>query len=338
MNVRRIRPEDAKDFRELRLRALQTDPDAFESSYDREVDRPMQAWETWAALSSEGPDQAMFVAEVDDELVGLAGAFRTEDRPREMHLIAMWVDPAQRRRGIARELTRVILVWARRSDADEVVLWVVDGNEGARRLYEDAGFTPTGRSMPLTSNPDLIEHELVRSVGHGLRMPDGYADLEPMDVAERRSFVEWVMADRTTRLMDREDLPHAEATARVRARISEMLNAPAGTSHHFFTITAGMRREPHGWLWMIERRRDGSRIMTLEEVVVFEDFRGAGLAASAVESALVHTEFLGITTVETRIPIDHAAALRIAEGSGFVETSRTDVEVLLRCDIIPGPR
>jgi GNAT superfamily N-acetyltransferase len=337
VNVRRIVVDDAGRFRDLRLRALGNDPNAFASSYEREVDRPMDAWETWAALSSEGPDQAMFLAEIDGELVGLAGAFREQEHPRTMHLIAMWVDPAYRRRGVARALTGEIVRWARRSDTDEVVLWVVGDDNGARRLYEDAGFEATGESMPLPSNPELTEYEMVRSLGTRLRMPDGYVDLIPMDPAERRAFVEWVVADRTARLMDTAGLPIGEAAQMVRARISEMIDTP-GTFHHFSNIAAGMSRDTHGWLWMIERRRDGSRFVVIEEVVIFDDFRGRGLAASAVDSAILETEIKGIRVVEASIPADHEIALRIAGTCGFVETGRTESEVTVRLDIVPGPR
>jgi GNAT superfamily N-acetyltransferase len=336
VNVRRIRVEDTDAFREVRLRALVADPDAFASSYEDEVNRPTETWETWAALSSTGPDQVMYLVDVDGDPVGLAGAFRLEDNPRRMHLISMWVDPAHRRGGIGRALTDAIVAWARRSDADDVVLWVVGTNEGARRLYEEAGFAATGKSMPLPSNPELIEHEFVRPLGQRLRMPDGYAELEPLDIGGRRAFVEWVMADRTARTMERTGVAFAEASQRVRARIGEMIDAPPGTSHHFYALTAGTDREARGWLWMIERRRDGTRVMAIEELVVFEEFRGYGLAAAAVDDAILQTEMMGIPTIEASIPIDHPLARRIAEACGFTEIDRTASEISMRFDVPIG--
>lgn len=336
MNIRRIRVEDSKEFRELRLRALAADPDAFASSYESEASHPMDTWETWAALSSDGPDQTMYLAEVDGELVALAGAFRLEDNPRRMHLISMWVDPAHRRSGIGRALTNTVVAWARQSDADDVMLWVVDDNDGARRLYEDAGFVATGNSMPLPSNPGLIEHELVQSLNQHLRMPDGYVDLEPLKAGERRAFIEWIVADRTARAMDAEGRSLVDASQRVRSRVSELIDAPPGTSHHFFALTAGMDRETRGWMWMIDRRRDGARIMRIEEIVVFEDFRGVGLAAAAVDAAILHTESVGITTIEASVPIANSTARRIAESCGFVEIERSESEVSVQLDVIAG--
>ena len=151
--VRRIRPDDAATFRDVRLLALQTDPTAFGSSYEREVDRPFESWQTWAATTSAGNDQVMLVADAGDRLVGLAGAFRIEQKPRSLHLIAMWVEPEMRGKGLGRQLTAGVIEWARNADADELGLWVVDGNDVARRLYENHGFVATGRVQPLPSHP-----------------------------------------------------------------------------------------------------------------------------------------------------------------------------------------
>lgn len=328
--VRRIEPADVDIFRELRLRALRSDPDAFASTYEHEASRPLDTWQTWVALSAQGPDQSMFLAEVDGVPAGLAGAFRDEHAPRTMHLIAMWVDPAHRGKGIGRDLTDAVLTWARGADADDVTLWVVDGNAGARSLYEQAGFVATGESQPLPSNPSLVEHRMVFDLETALRMPDGYVDLMPMSGAELRAFIEWVIADRTARLIEREGLPHTEAADSVRARIIEILDGAPGTSQSFFTLRAGTDPDPRGWLWMSERRQDGSRFAVIEDLVVFEAFRGRGLAPSAVDAAVEAADLLDIPTVEARIPVEHTVARRLAASCGFVEVMTSSTEVVVR--------
>ena len=280
----------------------------------------------------------MFVAEVGSAVIGLGGAFRLEEHPRVAHLIAMWVDPAHRRSGAGRALTEAVLDWARRADLDEVMLWVVGENEAARRLYEHAGFGATGESQPLPSNPALVEHQMVVRLGTGLRMPDGYVDLEPMTRAEIRAFLEWAIAERAGRLVDADAMPYAQATQVVRSRIAALLDSPAGTSHLFFTLRAGMDPESRGWLWLTERRRRGTRFAVIEDLVVFEDFRGRGLAASAIESAILHVETTGIRTIEASIPVHNATAIRIAESCGFVELDRDTSEIHVRLDIAPSGR
>lgn len=64
-----------------------------------------------------------------------------------LHRIA--VDPSRRGEGIGTELVRAALGWARGTLSRVIVLNVRPANEGARRLYEREGFTPTGHDLHL---------------------------------------------------------------------------------------------------------------------------------------------------------------------------------------------
>lgn len=63
--VRRIRTGDGPLLRDVRLLALQTDPDAFGSSYQREVDRSDDQWEDRAARAATSDDQFLDVGSHD---------------------------------------------------------------------------------------------------------------------------------------------------------------------------------------------------------------------------------------------------------------------------------
>jgi GNAT superfamily N-acetyltransferase len=89
---------------------------------------------------------------------------RLEGEPLRGHLLGMWVDPASRRQGVARALIERAAGWATSRGAGELVLWVVDRNTAARRLYEAAGFQPTGDHQPLPSRLELTESELRRKL------------------------------------------------------------------------------------------------------------------------------------------------------------------------------
>ena len=77
----------------------------------------------------------------------------------------MWVSPTQRRAGIAAKLVQAIVGWARETDATTVELWVTRDNDAAERLYEAAGFRPTGEHQPLPSDPCKDELRMRRVLG-----------------------------------------------------------------------------------------------------------------------------------------------------------------------------
>ena len=162
--IRRVKPEDAALLRETRLRALQESPAAFGTSYAEEYERPDEWWERWSSGASAGSDEALFFAEPDGDVQGIAAGYRAEGSSR-VHLISMWVDPSHRRTDLGRALGEAVVEWAEATEAAETSLWVVDGNSPARRLYESMGFVDTGDSQPLLTNPSLIEHRMVKRLG-----------------------------------------------------------------------------------------------------------------------------------------------------------------------------
>jgi GNAT superfamily N-acetyltransferase len=154
-----IRPTTEDDWelvRDVRLRALADAPAAFGSTLVRERDRAEAEWRQWAGRGRSG-DGVMFVADDGDRFVGLAGGYHEEDRPDAVHLVSMWVDPAQRGDGLGRRLVEAVVDWARREGASVVNLWVTDENEPAISLYRSCGFRPTGDTQMLPSNPTLGE-------------------------------------------------------------------------------------------------------------------------------------------------------------------------------------
>jgi ribosomal protein S18 acetylase RimI-like enzyme len=162
VEARRARAADWEALRQLRLRALADAPDAFASTLDAEVAFPA---ETWRRRAEGGPASATFIAGQDGVDVGLAGVFAEPGPPGRMHLISMWVDPRHRRQGVARALIDLVIGWAAERRASEVVLWVADQNDAARRLYDRLGFRPTGECQPLPSNPARSESRMRLPLG-----------------------------------------------------------------------------------------------------------------------------------------------------------------------------
>ena len=140
MMVRLLGPADATLYRALRLRALRDHPDAFTSSYAEERERPVEAAAQRLAA------HAFWGAYRHAELWGMVGLER-EPRARNRHkatVMGMYVAPEARGQGVARALLDALLRHARANGVESLVLTVTEGNAGAQRLYEAAGFRSFG--------------------------------------------------------------------------------------------------------------------------------------------------------------------------------------------------
>jgi ribosomal protein S18 acetylase RimI-like enzyme len=141
--VRALSSEDWKVLRDVRLAALLDSPDAFGSTYEESRLRPEAAWRTWPTRGQ------AFMAWRNGEPVGLVGIGAHWDVETATHedgtcdLIAMWVAPHARGAGIADQLIRSALDWARAAGVPAVDLEVADGNARAERVYARHGFVRT---------------------------------------------------------------------------------------------------------------------------------------------------------------------------------------------------
>jgi GNAT superfamily N-acetyltransferase len=147
----RMGPDDWLEWREIRLRALTVDPDAFGSALERE-----QGWSEadWRRRLADRHDR---VARLDGVAVATAGWFVRE--PGWGDVVAMWVDPAHRGQGLGRLLLDSTVADVRAAGL-RVRLWVADGNP-ARAMYERAGFVATGERAPVRPGATLRKSLLV---------------------------------------------------------------------------------------------------------------------------------------------------------------------------------
>jgi ribosomal protein S18 acetylase RimI-like enzyme len=139
VNIRRATADGWEASRDIRLRALADSPDAFMSTLDVESRFGGEVWKSRLESS-----YTAFAIE-DATVVGVGALI---DDPHESHsreIVAMWVDPAFRGRGIASALVDHLVQVARSERVSAVALWVADGNEPARRVYARRGFVATGQ-------------------------------------------------------------------------------------------------------------------------------------------------------------------------------------------------
>lgn len=153
--VRATTLDDWQAMREIRLQALRDAPDAFASTYAREIAFEPAEWHRRTTRDGS------FLAYLDNgELAGLAGGF--EEEPGVVELISMFVRPQARGYSVGEALVDAVAAWATNRNAASVHLWVTETNKPALRLYERCGFTATSERQPLPSNPAIGELGMTR--------------------------------------------------------------------------------------------------------------------------------------------------------------------------------
>jgi ribosomal protein S18 acetylase RimI-like enzyme len=163
MNVIQLDPTDGahvKQFREIRLRALQTDPTAFGSDYERELAFNDDAWQgrlagfaghpgaVFAAVSTATPTGTDEPAGAPVGIVGVGMPERTDAA-----IWGMWVAPEGRRRGVAAQLLDTAESWAVQSGAQTATLWVHRANDRAQALYKSRDYELIGPDDPVAHVP-----------------------------------------------------------------------------------------------------------------------------------------------------------------------------------------
>jgi len=134
-------------YRSVRLRALETDPDAFGSNATRESAFDDETWQQRVAGFAGRPG-AIFVARLAAALqlpataataVGVVGIGEAGG-PGDALLWGMWVAPTARGQGVSAQLLDAAHAWARDRDVATITLWVRRTNDPAAHLYARAGY------------------------------------------------------------------------------------------------------------------------------------------------------------------------------------------------------
>ena len=100
--ITRLPVERWPEYRELRLRALETDPQAFGQSWEEATNYPDDRWRQRLIDAEAGKGWLVF-AEREGRLIGMSGAYQwPEDvEANRAMVIAVFVEPEARGRGSA---------------------------------------------------------------------------------------------------------------------------------------------------------------------------------------------------------------------------------------------
>ena len=155
--IRKLEEKDWRIFSEIRLRALQTDPEVFGSTYEREADFTEAEWRT----RLNDPDSEIFAVFDDDEPVGMTGvAVDRNDPSRKTALFwGSWLRPDARGRGLSKLLYGSRIDWARNHPGVErIIVSHRESNVASKFANQKFGFVATHKSEK-TWNDGVTERE-----------------------------------------------------------------------------------------------------------------------------------------------------------------------------------
>jgi ribosomal protein S18 acetylase RimI-like enzyme len=142
--VRRARVGDALVMGGVHVRAWQS---AYRGQMPDEYLDGLSAQERaqmWSDTLARHDDSRAIVVVHDGEVVGFAAVGPAADAPSTGELYSINIEPDRWGRGYGRALLAQAEVELASLGYDEAVLWVLPGNERARRFYEATGWAPDG--------------------------------------------------------------------------------------------------------------------------------------------------------------------------------------------------
>jgi ribosomal protein S18 acetylase RimI-like enzyme len=143
MKTQTLLPFQWQEYKEIRLRALKTEPQAFLSPYEKEAAYPDEKWKQRLETAGKGRSWVFFAKNEEDRLVGIVGAYRDDD-DLQNHSAQVWglyVDRETRGKGIGKALmTKVLGELESDPDIKTIILEVNTDQEIAKKIYEFFGF------------------------------------------------------------------------------------------------------------------------------------------------------------------------------------------------------
>lgn len=139
VTIKKLTINDLEDFKTIRLSALFNAPQMFGSTYEREVNQPLEFF------SYPIENYAVFAAYVENKVVGLT-VFSQNTGMKDKHkaqITSVYVLPEFRQKGIANQILNEVLRYGKQH-AEQILLSVVESNESAIKLYKKHGFQVYG--------------------------------------------------------------------------------------------------------------------------------------------------------------------------------------------------
>lgn len=157
ISVQEISTDDWQRFRDLRLKSISVNPEAFGGDFEATKQMTDSDWQ--AKLS----EFNVLVATINDSDVAVMTVENlTGDFGTTCWIGGCWVDPAHRGTGVLRAMFNYLDLNATTRNWQKQGLGVWEDNYSAISAYEALGFTQIGDPKPSTSKPGKFYQRMIR--------------------------------------------------------------------------------------------------------------------------------------------------------------------------------
>jgi RimJ/RimL family protein N-acetyltransferase len=127
----------------------------------------------WYETMRKAPNQHLFAIHADDQLIGTTSLMQVNGKNRAATLGISVADPAARGKGYGREALELLVEFGfLELNLNRIQLYVMEFNEGARRLYERVGFKLDGTLRQSVFREGRFWDEHVMSILRSEYTPD----------------------------------------------------------------------------------------------------------------------------------------------------------------------
>ncbi len=141
--VRKLLPREWRALKDIRLKAVQAEPNVFVATYDDQILRPDREWKAML----EDSDRAYFILVHGGHIVGLSGVARHGEDPVTGVLVLSYIDKVHRNRGLSNLFYQARLDWAVRKGLRKVIVSHRKDNKASKAAIKKFHFEYTHTEM-----------------------------------------------------------------------------------------------------------------------------------------------------------------------------------------------
>ena len=161
IEIKDIAKADWREFRRIRLTALQESPYAFGGTYLEESKLEVADWKERVGRYVDDPDTVFLLCSVMSEFVGMAGCYRDKEKTDCSHIYSVWLKPDVRGQGIAEKMVAILEGWSRENGISVIEGHVTEVNNVARAFYKKQGYKETSTGSAIRWDPG-VKQVLIR--------------------------------------------------------------------------------------------------------------------------------------------------------------------------------